>query len=117
MRMLKQTLRTLDTRTAKPLPKQTDRYYGSAEHKAWAAEVLKRDGGICRDPQHKGPKEGLRCVADHIEERRDRPDLQLNLSNGITRCWSCHTRKTMAERARRAVGRPTTDAIATGSRG
>lgn len=101
--MLRPRVATADTRRVKPPLKQTDPYYGSAEHKAWAAAVIKRDGGICQDPLHKGHREGLRCVADHIRERRDRPDLQLDVANGITRCWPCHTRKTAAERAKRAA--------------
>lgn len=101
--MLRPRIATADTRRVKPPPKTVEPYYGTAEHKAWAAAVIKRDGSICQDPRHKGPREGLRCVADHIKERRDRPDLQLDLSNGITRCWSCHTRKTAEERAKRAA--------------
>ena len=100
---LKPRIPTADTRMAPPPPKTAEVHYGSAEHKAWAAAVLKRDGGLCQDPLHKGPREGLRCVADHIKERRDHPELQLVVSNGITRCWPCHTRKTYAERAKRAI--------------
>lgn len=104
MRMLKPALRTMDTRTCRPPPKETDPHYGTAAHKQWVADVLKRDGGLCQDPQHVGPREGLRCVADHIIEKRDGGDL-LDVRNGLTRCWPCHTRKTNAERAKRMAQR------------
>ena len=106
LRMQKPLVRTADISIAKPSPKVTESYYGSAEHKAWVAAVIKRDGGICRDPLHKGRREGLRCVADHIKERRDHPELQSDISNGITRCWSCHTRKTAEVRAARMRATP-----------
>lgn len=102
--MMPSRVATIDTSIAQPPAKVREDYYGTPEHKAWAAAVIKRDGGICQDPQHKGPKQGLRCVADHIKERKDRPDLQLDVSNGLTRCWPCHTRKTLAERAKRGRG-------------
>src|SRR5689334_20358824 len=92
---------TADTRRTNPLPKQTDLYYGGAEHKRWAEDVKQRAGGVCQDPKHEGPRLVCNGVADHIKERRDRPDLQLDPTNGLYRCWPCHTRKTYAERAKR----------------
>jgi len=105
--MLKPMVATLDTSIARPLPKQTDPHYGTPEHKRWAADVIKRDGGVCRDPEHRGPRDGLRVVADHVIERKDDPARQLDVSNGLTRCWACHTRKTARARAERAAA-PTT---------
>ena len=99
--MLRPRVATADTRRVKPPPKQTDPYYGTAEHKAWAGDVKQRAGGVCQDPEHEGPRLVCKGVADHIKERRDRPDLQLDPKNGIYRCWPCHTRKTYAERAKR----------------
>jgi 5-methylcytosine-specific restriction protein A len=99
--MAKSRVPTSDTRRVKPPPKQTDPYYGSADHKRWAADVQQRAGGVCQDPEHEGPRLVCKGIADHIKERRDRPDLQLDPANGIYRCWPCHTRKTYAERARR----------------
>ena len=43
--------------------------------------------------------EGL--VADHRIERRDRPELALEISNGWALCRKHHSLKTVAERARR----------------
>jgi 5-methylcytosine-specific restriction protein A len=102
--MLQPRVPTLDTSLAPPPPKQTEAWYLTPEHKAWAAEVVRRAGGKCQDPEHVGRRDGQRCVADHIRERRDAPELALDLSNGMSRCWSCHTRKTNAERARRQRG-------------
>lgn len=99
--MLKPRLATIDTRRVKPLPKETDPYYGSAEHKRWAEGVKQRAGGVCQDPEHEGPRLVCKGIADHILERRDRPDLQLDPGNGMYRCWPCHQRKTFAERAKR----------------
>ncbi|KAF0097830.1 MAG: HNH endonuclease [Rhodospirillaceae bacterium] len=103
--MLKPRLSTVDTRTVRPMAKVADPYYGTAEHKAWAGDVKQRAGGVCQDPEHKGERLVCKGIADHIEERRDRPDLQLDPGNGMYRCWSCHARKTyMARQARMERG-------------
>lgn len=99
--MLKPRVATLDTSLAPPPSKQADFHYGTPEHKAWAAEVIKRANGRCQDPQHKG-RHG-RVIADHIVERRDGGD-PLALTNGRALCWSCHTRKTNVARALRQRG-------------
>jgi hypothetical protein len=49
------------------LPKVTEPYYLTAEHKAWAADVKARSGGVCA---HCG-KATPRLIADHIVEVRD----------------------------------------------
>lgn len=100
--MLRPRVAALDMAVAPPPPKQTESHYGTPEHKAWAAEVIRRAGGRCQDRAHQG-RHG-RLVADHIIERRDDPSRQLDPSNGMARCWACHTRKTNAERANRQRG-------------
>ena len=100
--MLRPRVAALDMAIAPPPPKQTESHYGTPEHKAWAAEVIRRANGRCQDPAHQG-RHG-RLVADHIVERRDDPSRQLDPSNGMARCWACHTRKTNAERANRQRG-------------
>ena len=40
-------LKTLDTRTVKPQPKQTDPHYLSPEHRAWRQAVCDRAGWRC----------------------------------------------------------------------
>ncbi|MCB1516116.1 MAG: HNH endonuclease [Hyphomicrobiaceae bacterium] len=44
----------------------------------------------------------IRLIADHILERRDRPELELELTNVETLCQACHNAKTAKARARRA---------------
>jgi 5-methylcytosine-specific restriction enzyme A len=101
LRMLAPRVATLDTRIAKPPPKVADRELLTQEHKAWRQAVIARAHGRCQDPEHKGDRFGHRLVADHVLERRDRPDLALDLRNGRASCWACHTRKTNEERAKR----------------
>ncbi len=101
LKMLQPRVPTMDTRRVKPPPKAVERFYLTPEHRAWAADVIKAANEQCQDPKHVGDRRGHRLVADHILERRDRPDLALVRSNGRGSCWSCHTRKTGEERAKR----------------
>ncbi len=100
--MLRPALQAADLRAVKPAPKRADPELLTEEHRKWARKVIARADGECQDPKHKGDRRGHRLVADHILERRDRPDLALDLNNGRASCWSCHTRKTNEERAKRA---------------
>jgi hypothetical protein len=96
-------LRTVDTRTCKPPPKAADPQLLTPEHKAWALAVKRRAGWRCEVIEN-----GVRCAhaaphrmfADHIVERRDGGAL-LDPKNGRCVCGSHHTRKTLAERAKR----------------
>jgi hypothetical protein len=100
--MLRPRIPTADTRIVPRAPKVADPWYNSAEHKAWVAAVIARAGGRCQDPTCKAKHwPGMRIYADHIKERRDRPDLALDVRNGMARCASAHTKKTLAERAKR----------------
>ena len=100
--MLGSRIPTMDTRIVPRAPKVADTYYNSPEHKAWAAEVIRRAAGRCQDPECKAKHwPGMRLYADHILERRDRPDLALDITNGRATCAPAHTRKTLAERAKR----------------
>lgn len=101
--MLKPRVATVDTSLAAPPPKQTEAWYQTSDHKAWASEVVSRARGRCQDPAHQG-HHNRRLVADHIVEVRDNPSRALDPTNGCARCWPCHTRKTNAERARRQRG-------------
>lgn len=100
--MLGPRIPTMDTRVVKPPPKTVEPYYNTPEHRAWAAAVIARANGKCQDPTCKARHyPGQRLFADHLKERRDRPDLALDIANGMARCGSSHTKKTMAERAKR----------------
>jgi len=81
----------------------TDPYLLTKEHRKWSAAVLRRANYSCEDPQHdpRYPRSGIRIHADHVVERRDRPDLALRLDNSMARCTRCHTIKTLRERAKR----------------
>lgn len=93
-------LRTLDTRTSRPPPKQADPELLTAEHRAWACAVKQRAGWKCEDCGAQGGKGGVRLIADHIKERRD-GGAPLDPANGRSRCPSCHGRKTARARAER----------------
>jgi hypothetical protein len=102
---LKPRIATLDTRTAKPMPKVVDDHYNTPEHRAWALEVKRRAGWRCE-----AIVDGFRCknhhptskiYADHIVEVQDDPLRKLDPTNGAARCASCHTKKTIAVRAKR----------------
>lgn len=105
LRNLRPRVTTLDTRTAKPLPKTADDHYSTAEHRAWAKEVKDRAGWRCEHIEN-----GHRCekrhpsfvmYADHILDVKDRPDLALNPANGRCACNSHNTRSGIAARAAR----------------
>lgn len=89
--------RPLDTRVAEPLPKETESHYGTAAHKAWAAQVRKRANYRCESCR----REASGLYADHIKEIKDRPELALSLDNGQALCASCHTKKTIRTKADR----------------
>lgn len=95
---LRPRVAVLDTRAAKPAPKQVDPYYLSAEHKAWRAAVLRRARYACEKCGRAG--HDVRLFADHIVEIRD-GGAATDPANGQCLCGACHTRKTTAERAAR----------------
>jgi 5-methylcytosine-specific restriction enzyme A len=84
-----------------PPPKTRAAVYGTPVHRAWAAEIIRRSGGRCEDPRCANPYASGRRFADHKIELRDGGTFEL--SNGVALCGSCHTKKTLAERARRLM--------------
>lgn len=105
LKMLGPLVSTIDTRTVRPLEKETEKHYGTAEHKRWAADVKRRANGMCQGRDHQGERKAERGIADHIVERRD-GGSDTDPANGMWLCWSCHTRKTAAMRAERARATP-----------
>lgn len=79
-------------------PKEADPHYRTPEHRAWAAAVIRRAGGMCQGPGC--GRTGVRLFADHIQELRDN-GAPLDLGNGQALCGACHGAKTARERARR----------------
>ena len=93
-----------DMRAIKSPGKKAALIYGTPEHKAWRAQVIKRAGGRCECVE-----DGKRCTraeplyrlyADHIRELKD-GGAPFDLANGRALCSSHHTSKTLAERDNR----------------
>lgn len=68
-----------------------DNYYTSAKHKAWRTRVLRRDKYLCQECKRYG-KRTEACHAHHIKERALFPELQYDVSNGISLCGACHNK-------------------------
>jgi 5-methylcytosine-specific restriction protein A len=108
--MLKPRIATLDTRTAKPLPKEVDSHYNTPEHRAWALAVKRRGGWRCEHVEN-----GVRCpnrhptsvmYAGHIKNRIDYPELALDPKNGRCECNSHNTKGGIQDRVRRMAEKP-----------
>lgn len=104
-----QTLRpriaTLDTRTAKPLPKEVDSHYTTPEHKAWALAVKRKAGWRCEHVEHgvrceRSAAHGDRIYADHLVEIKD-GGAKLDPLNGAAKCASHNVKKGIEARAKR----------------
>ena len=101
LRTLRPRIAFANQRTAAPPAKVSDPIYRTAEYRLWRGIVIGRAGGRCRDPNCAQPhRSGIRLFADHIIELKD-GGAPFNPDNGLARCGACHTRKTVAERARR----------------
>lgn len=61
----------------------------SDAYKRWRDDVFKRDGFTCKDCGVVGG----RLHAHHILSFSARPDLRLDISNGVTLCISCHSKR------------------------
>lgn len=90
-------LKAIDTRRLKLPPKQADPYYSSMKHRVWRDTVIARANGACETCG----RTDVMLYADHIKELRDGGD-PFDVSNGSALCGSCHTKKTLAERGKRA---------------
>ena len=97
MRMLKPTLRKLDTRTVKPPPKTGEPFYSSADWIKLRDEERAAAKGICRRPGC--GKRGF--IVDHIVEIKD-GGAKLDRRNVELLCASHHGVKTAEARAKRA---------------
>jgi 5-methylcytosine-specific restriction protein A len=97
IRTLKPRIAVADLRAVKPPAKEADAELLTPQHRAFRAAVLKRAGYRCESCG----RSGCRLFADHIIERADGGALH-DLANGRCLCGSCHTRKTIEQRARRA---------------
>lgn len=99
--MLKPLVRTLDARTAPLPPKTAAPIYSTPEYARWRNAVITRAGGRCQDASCRAQHyPGQRLFADHVKELRD-GGAPFDITNGMARCGSSHTAKTMRERAKR----------------
>ena len=95
----------IDTRSAAPPPKAAAPIYTTRQYAEWRRIVIARARGHCQDPLCKYPnRTGIRLFADHVVELKD-GGAPFDPSNGLARCGSCHTIKTVAERSRRCAAR------------
>jgi 5-methylcytosine-specific restriction enzyme A len=90
------TMARLSGRSIPAMPKQREEHYGTPEHVAWRNAVIARAGRCCE----RCGRTNVRLFADHIIELRDGGN-PFELANGQAICGSCHTIKTMQERAKR----------------
>jgi 5-methylcytosine-specific restriction enzyme A len=105
LRTLSPLVQRIDTRVVPLPPKQADPIYATPEYRAWQAKIIARAGARCEAVD----AFGLRCTkakpehrlfADHIVELKDNGQ-PFDLNNGMCLCYSHHTIKTLAMRARR----------------
>ena len=100
MHTLKPRMEMARLQTAKPPPKRADELYLSPEWFELRDRVRREAGGRCQ-MSGCGRREA-RMYVDHRVELRD-GGAPLDRTNVWLLCGSCHTRKTIAERARRAA--------------
>jgi 5-methylcytosine-specific restriction protein A len=88
-------LQAMDTRTARPEPKRADPHYGSAEHRIWSAEIIRRSGGAYQV-----------LIADAVASGCSSTTLLNGRTAGLSSdrlgqalCGGCHTRKTAEDAA------------------
>jgi 5-methylcytosine-specific restriction protein A len=87
-----------------PRPKTAAPVYTSPEWRSLITKIIVQRGRCCEDPACKTPgRTGIRVFGDHIKELQDGGAL-LDPRNVMLRCGSCHTTKTIAERAKRMRG-------------
>lgn len=97
-----------DSRTVQPAPKRADAFYASPEWRALIKRLIAERGRRCQSPScrrtHDDAGNPVRIFGDHINELRD-GGAPLDADNVSLLCGSCHTKKTLEERARRIAER------------
>ena len=103
--MLGSRIGSLDPRTAQPLPKTADPFYLSHEWRSLISGIIRDRGRRCEEcgRTHDGTQ-AIRIFGDHVVELKD-GGAPLDPGNIRLLCGSCHTTKTVRERARRIAER------------
>lgn len=86
----------------KPRTSPRDPFYGTYQWKQLRDRFI-ANNPLCKPCEDAGITTAS-LIADHILERADRPDLELDEENLQAMCLSCHSRKTRIEAARRRRG-------------
>ena len=92
-------VKPLNQSIAKPVPRTIEPLYSSKAWLSLMSRIKRLRGNHCERCEAKG-----RLVGDHIVELKD-GGAPLDPANVQLLCWSCHTIKTNAERAKR-IARP-----------
>lgn len=105
-------VRSFESRLIKPQAKRADPFYLSPQWRSFIAAVIKERGRRCEDPNCQTPGvTGIRIFGDHVVELSD-GGAPFDRRNILLRCGSCHTRKTIAMRAKRMAAIAPTDPAA-----
>lgn len=96
LKTISTTIRTVDARSVKPLPKTAEAFYLSPEWRALMKRIIAKRGRRCEECE----RTGTRIFGDHIIELKD-GGAPLDEANVMCRCGSCHTKKTVVARAAR----------------
>ena len=95
---LRPVIGKMNGRSLPDAPKQPEAWYRDARYNLWAKQVKERAGYQCERCGELGR------YADHITELKDGGQAY-DVSNGQCLCASCHTNKTINQRAARAFNR------------
>ncbi|NLD52080.1 MAG: HNH endonuclease [Clostridiales bacterium] len=68
-----------------------DYHYTRKRHREWREKVLRRAKYLCQECSRYG-KRTPATTAHHIKERKDYPELQYVVSNGLALCSACHSK-------------------------
>ncbi len=105
VRVMPGRIRTRDTRAVTPPPKVAAPIYNSPEWRRLIGTLIRLRGRRCEAAgcgrRWDADGKPIRVFGDHVVELRD-GGAPLDPDNVRLLCGSCHTKKTIGERARRA---------------
>ena len=89
---------TRSSHTVAPRPRHTEPLYASPEWRGLMDRIIAVRGRRCERCE----RVGCQICGDHVRELKD-GGAPLDANNVMLLCGSCHTRKTVAARARRML--------------